>query len=329
MLHEALESIIRARTGALVVIGDHPEVMKVVSGGLRLDCPFGPSRLYELAKMDGAIIIDRDIKKIVLANAQLIPDPSIPSEETGSRHRTAQRTAKETGALVIAVSQRRNVVTLYRGNMRYVVREIGVTLAKANQALQTLEKFRSILDQARIKLTVLEFEGVATVGDVVWTIQRGEMLNRVTREVERYVAELGVEGRLIEMQLKELISGVEPEASYTIRDYIVQDGDRTLKSVRDQLRALSFDDLVDQALIARILGFTGAKNVLDEIVSPRGYRILSKLPHIPFSVVDNIVGVFGNLQDVIKASPEELDKVEGVGESRARGIKEGLRRLRQ
>lgn len=329
LLNESLENIIRARTGALIVIGDGPDVIKITSGGFRLDCELTAARLYELAKMDGAIILDDEAKRIVLANVQLLPDPTIPSDETGSRHRTAERVAKQTHSTVLAVSQRRNVVTLYRNAIKYVLRDVGLTLAKANQAIQTLQEFRTILDKSLARLTILEFENAVTLGDPIWAVQRREMLRRVEAEIEHYVAELGVEGRLIEMQLQELVFDVENEGTNLVRDYMLPSDNRTIDSVKKQLKRLSFDELVDQVLIARALGFSTHMNLLEQPVCPRGYRILSKIPKIPSFVVDNIVETFGNLPAILNSSVEELDKVEGVGESRARTIKEGLKRLRE
>lgn len=148
MLYEGLENILRARTGALIVVGDSEQVLDLVDGGFRIDSEMRPTSLYELAKMDGAIVLSTDGKRILFANAQLNPDPLIPTFETGTRHRTAERVAKQTGELVISISQRRNVITLYKGNLKYVMRDVSVILAKANQALQTLEKYKSVMEQA-------------------------------------------------------------------------------------------------------------------------------------------------------------------------------------
>jgi diadenylate cyclase len=190
-LREGLDSILRAKTGALIVLGDSAEVLEVVEGGFHLDAEFAPPSLYELAKMDGAIVLSEDARRILYANAQLIPDPSIPSVETGIRHRTAERVARQTGTLVIAISQRRGVITLYRGANRYSLQDISVILSKANQAVQTLEKYKRVLDKALVNLTALEFEDLVTVYDVVWVVQRGEMVLRIVRELKNYISELG------------------------------------------------------------------------------------------------------------------------------------------
>lgn len=328
-LREGLESILRARTGGLIVVGDSPEVMALVEGGFRLDSEFQPASLYELSKMDGAVVLSPDCRRILRANATLVPNSSIPSVETGIRHRTAERFAKQTGALVIAISQRRNIISLYKGNMRYVLRDISVILTKANQALQTLEKYKSVLSQALVNLSALELEDLVTVTDVVLVVQRTEMVLRIVAEIERYISELGTEGRLVSMQLEELVANVAEEGNLIIRDYMGADEGRTLASVREQLASCANEDLLDLVTIARILGIGATPGVLDAPVCPRGYRLLRKIPRLPMPVIENLVNHLGTLQRILRASIEELDEVEGIGEVRARAIREGLRRLRE
>lgn len=328
-LREGLENILRARTGALIVVGDSPEVMKLVDGGFRIESDFLPASLYELAKMDGAIVLTRDAKKILYANATLIPDPGLPSFETGIRHRTAERVARQTGELVIAISQRRNIISLYKGPTRYVLRDIAVILTKANQALQTLEKYKSVLDQALTNLSALELEDLVTVMDVLLVVQRTEMVLRMVAEIERYISELGTEGRLVSMQLEELVTNVAEEGALIIRDYLNPGESRTVDTVRDAMAHWENETLLDLLAIARALGLGAAPSVLENAVAPRGYRILRKIPRLPMPVIENLVTHFGNLQKVLRASIEELDEVDGIGEVRARAIREGLRRLRE
>lgn len=329
-VYEALEHILRARTGALIVVGDSTEVLDLVNGGFRIDAEMHPSHLYELSKMDGAIVVSSDMRRILYANAQLTPDPLIPTYETGTRHRTAERVAKQTGALVIAISQRRGVISLYRGNRKYVMRDVGVLLAKANQALATLEKYRSVYDQALSNLSALEFEDLATVYDVVTCVQRSQMVVRIADEIERVVAELGVEGRLVSMQLEELVINVEEEGLLVIRDYLnSSDGPEPAKEIWDNLKNWSSEDLLDLTLVARRLGQPVTSSGLDTPVTPRGYRILRKIPRLPMPVVENLTKTFQRLPDILAASIEELDAVEGIGEARAKAIKGGLRRLRE
>lgn len=328
-LREGLESILRARTGALIVIGDSPQVMSLVDGGFRLDTEFQPSYLYELAKMDGALILTPDCRRILYANATLVPDSAIPTNETGIRHRTAERVARQTGELVISISQRRHVISLYKGNMRYVLRDMSVILTKANQALQTLEKYKSVLDQALTNLTSLEFEDMVTVMDVVLVVQRTEMVLRIVTEIERYISELGTEGRLVSMQLEELVTNVAEEGGLIIRDYLQVSEGRNPETVREQMANWPSEDLLDLITIARLMGLGATPGALESAVSPRGYRILRKIPRLPMPVIENLVAQLKTLQSILRATIEELDDVEGIGEVRARAIKEGLRRLKE
>ena len=324
VLYEGLENILRARTGALIVIGDSEKVMQVVDGGYHINAELNAATLYELAKMDGAIILSSDAKRILLANTHLTPDSIIPTKETGSRHRTAERVAIQTGELVIAISQRRNLITLFKGNERHVLRDVSTILVKANQALQTLEKYKSVLDQALTNLSALEFEDMVTLTEVATVVQRTGMVSRIAKEIELYVCELGTEGRLVNMQLEELMYNLEEEGLLVLKDYIVHP--EQWEKVRDEIFSWDYEELVDLNSIVKEMGY--ANQILDAQVTPRGYRILNKIPKLPLPVIENLVRRFENLQNIVDASIEELDEVEGIGEVRARSIKEGLRRLR-
>ncbi|TCS81578.1 DNA integrity scanning diadenylate cyclase DisA [Tepidibacillus fermentans] len=325
---EGLDNVLRAKTGALIVVGYTNEVMELVDGGFSINCDFSPAHLYELAKMDGAIIISDDLKKILYANTHLNPDSSIPSSETGIRHRTAERVAKQTSQLVISISQRRNVITLYQGNYRYSLKDIGVILTKANQAIQTLEKYKSVLDQALTNLSAMEFEELVTLNDVVSVIQRIEMVQRIKAEIEKYIQELGTEGRLISMQLEELVANIEHEAYLLIKDYHKGTED-DIKKVLMELKKLNSEELLESHHIVRILGYPSNTNIQEEPVSPRGYRILSRIPKLPSAIIHNLVEQFMTLSKVLLATIEELDEVDGIGEVRARAIKEGLKRIQE
>lgn len=324
---EGLENVLRAKTGGLIVVGYSPEVMEIVDGGFSINCDFSPNYLYELAKMDGAIILSEDVKRILYANTQLIPDSSIPSTETGIRHRTAERVAKQTSKLVVSISQRRNVITLYQGNLRYALKDIGVILTKANQAIQTLEKYKSVLDQDLTNLGASEFEELVTLHDVTGVIQRVEMVLRIKAEINRYINELGNEGRLISMQLHELVGNAEYEAFLLIKDYVRDPSDEKVKEVMNSLKRLATDEMLDHSHIARALGFPHATNSAEETVSPRGYRVLNKIPRLPSVIIHNLIERFEQLPHLMMATIEELDEVDGIGEVRARTIKEGLKRI--
>lgn len=326
-LREGLENILRAKMGALVVVGDSPSIMDLVDGGFILNCDYTPSAFYELAKMDGAIILSHDAKKILSANAQMVPDSAIPTTETGTRHRTAERVARQTGALVISISQRRNLISVYVGNLRYVLKDITVILSRANQALQTFEKYQAVLMKGLTHLNALEFEDLVTMADVAGPLIRAEQVSRIAREVERNIIELGTEGRLISMQMAELVSD-ENDIYYLIKDYCLSADEKTHNSIREQLSALP-EETLDPHTVCRILGFGVTANSVDMPVVPRGYRLLRRIPRLPMAVVENLVERFKTLQHIYNASIAELDDVEGIGEVRAKSIKDGLRRLRE
>jgi diadenylate cyclase len=323
-----IENVLHANTGGLIVVGDTPEVMNIVSGGFNIDCDFTPSRLYELAKMDGAIITNSDVTKIVAANVQLDPDPHLPSNETGIRHRTAQRVARQTNQLVIAISQRRQVVTLYQGNITFRLRDLPSVLVKANQALQTLEKYRNVLAKEMQRLGGLEFEDMVTVSEVCEVIRRSIKVLSIAEEIENHIAELGVEGRLVKMQLDEMISNIEEEALYIIEDYS-KAVDKTPQELMNSMKRAFEEDISDSVFIAKLLSIGTTTSHLDLQVSPRGYRMVQKLPRIPMPIIENLVERFGLLSNILRASIEELDEVEGIGEVRARSIKNGLKRMHE
>jgi len=325
-LREGLENILRAKTGGLIVLGYGKEILDIVDGGFGINSDYSPAYVYELAKMDGAIVISTDLKKILYANTQLMPSSTIPTYETGTRHRTAQRIAKQTGYVVIAISQRRTIITVYKDDIKYVLRDSSVILAKANQAIQTLEKYVSVLERVVSNLNLLEFQDLATLFDVISAIQRTEMVMRIVGEIERHICELGNEGRLISMQLNELIRSVEEDGILLIRDYCQSGMDYT--QMYRQIENMSSEELIDLEFISRIIGYIGVP-LVDTLISPRGYRMLNKIPRIPVNVIENLVKHFRELKATMEASYEQLDSVEGIGEARAKAIKTGLRRLKE
>ncbi len=324
-----MDSILRGHTGALIVVGDSPEILKLLDGGFRLDAPFTSAALYELSKMDGAIILSDNASRIIYANVQVNPDPSVPSKETGIRHRTAERVARQTGNLVVAVSSRRSVITVYRGNLKYSLRDISFILDKANEAVEVLERYRAQLNEALASLTALEFEDLATVADFATVLQRSELVLNVAEEIEAYAAELGAEGRLVSVQMSEVVPAVEGTALLVIRDYWNGQRECDPADVQARLRAWSSEGLLELEDIAKLMGYPGGENGLGSPVSPAGYRVLRGVPRLPAHVIDKAVERFGNLQRLLGATLGELDSIEGVGEVRARVLKDNLRRLRE
>ena len=328
VLREGIENILRAKTGGLIVVGGSEVVLNITDGGFSIQCDLTPSHIYELAKMDGAIIVSDDLKKVLYANVNLNPDHTIPTSETGTRHRTAERVAKQTGQLVICISQRRNVITLYQGTFKYSLKDIGVILTKANQAIQTLEKYKAVLDQALTNLSALEFEDLVSLQEVTLVLQRFELVLRIKAEIRRYIMELGSEGRLISMQLDELVSRAAVVAYLLVKDYGLLNQDQTPHQILSLIHNLSSEDLLEGNTLAKILGYNAA-NLLEEPVASRGYRILSKITRLPQPIIENLVEHFQNLSNVLEASVEELDEVDGIGAVRARAVRDGLKRIQE
>jgi diadenylate cyclase len=328
-IRQAVDDVIRSREGALIVIGDPVELSFLYSGGIRLDAPFRPQLLYELSKMDGAIIVDAAVRRLAWANVQLMPDPTIPSDETGTRHRTAERVAKQTGALVVSVSQQRETVTVFVGRARYQLDPVADVLAKTNQALGTLETYRQRLEQVLTRLTALEFQNAVVLDDVLVTLQRAEMTSRMAERIVRDCVELGSEGRLIRLQLEELVGNVPAERDAIVRDYHAVSAEAEATLALEGLRALRYQGLLEFDRLVELLGFSRGSSPLDTSVQPRGYRVLSHIPRVPEPVVRHVVRDFGSLDTVVRASQRDLEAVEGVGAVRAREIREGLRRLQE
>ena len=330
-LREGLDNIIKAKTGALILIGDSKELLDLVDGGFSINEEYTSARLYELAKMDGAIVISKDVKKILYANTQIIPSSKIPTEETGTRHRTAERTAKQTGELVISISQRRNVITVFKGDFRYTIEDTSKVINKANQALQTLENYKKVFDTKLKLLNEYEFNDIVTLDNVITCIQRAEMVKRIADEVKYYIYELGEDGILVKMQLEELVNNLPEEELLIIKDYVAPARikrlvpEKVLESIYDSYE----NEFVDSSIIAKFLGYENFDNYEEVAVYPKGYRILNKIPRMPNNIVNNLVKAFKSFQHILLADIERLDDVEGIGEVRARTIKQALTRMQE
>lgn len=329
LFREGLDNILKAKTGALIIIGDSKEVLDLVDGGFRIDEEYTPARLYELAKMDGAIVLSKDLKRILLANTQIIPSPKILTQETGTRHRTAERTAKQTGELVVSISQRRNIITVFKGDFRYTIEDSSKIVTKANQALQTLENYKRVFDTKLKVLNEYEFNDIVTLDNVITCIQRAEMVNRVAEQVKRSIYELGADGVLVKMQLEELVEDLPEEELLIIKDYIAPTRRLVAEKILQNIQAYSQTEFIQAELIAKMLGYDQFDNYEEVAVYPRGYRILNKIPRMPNSIVTNLVKTFKSFQHILLADVDKLDEVEGIGEVRARTIKQSLRRMQE
>jgi diadenylate cyclase len=326
---DGIDNIIRAQNGALVAVANpyKLERLNLISGGIKIEAEFTPMRLYELAKMDGALIVSPDLSYIHYANAQLTPDPTLPSEETGLRHLAGHRTAQQTGDLVVVVSERRRIVSLYRGAYGpHVLEDLGVVLSKADSALATLEKFiRRLREEART-LTLHEYDGVVTLREVAGAVATFEYSVRIAGEIENYIKELGEEGRLVEMQLEQAFHNVHEQYDALTRDYAAEELDH--EEIRTSLHELSNEELSDPVEIAQVLGYDDAGPLEEFFLKPRGYRQLERVPRLPSRVAEKLIEEFGTLKELLEASEEDLDDVEGVGQARARAIRRNLKRQR-
>jgi diadenylate cyclase len=327
-LRDGLDRIVRAKRGALVVVSDGPDVLAICSGGLLLDAPFSPQRLAEVAKMDGAIILAADASRIARANVHLVPDPTVPTVETGTRHRTAERVARSLGVPVISVSEAMQSIGVYVGEAKQQLEDIPRLLGRANQAVQTLERYKVRLDDTATTLTTLEVEDLATLRDVATMLQRSETVRRVAEDLQSTIIELGVEGAHVRLQLEELVGDVDDDRALVLRDYLPDDSLPRVEETLKALAALSTDELLDVRFVAMTVGLSDQGDVdVDVSVTPRGYRLLTKLPRLPDRVIDAMVGRFTTLPRLLRATANELDGVGGLGRADAYAVKDGLSRL--
>lgn len=328
VLRDGLERIVLGRTGGLILLGHDKTVDQLTGGGFTLDVELTATRLRELAKMDGAIICDSSVSRIIKAAAQLLPDPAIPTDETGTRHRTADRISKQTGLPVISVSKSMSTIALYAAGRRYVLEDRAAILARADQAISTLERYKTRFDTVTGALFALEIEDLVTVRDVALVAQRLEMVRRIAREIEGYVVELGTDGRLLKLQLDELVAGVETEREVVMRDYMLSAPKgskiKPIPAASAAMDLLNDGQLLDLSEIATALGLG---NALDLAVAPHGYRMLARVPRLSETIVERLVSHFQRLQPLLSASIDELQAVEGIGDTRARYIRDGLARI--
>jgi diadenylate cyclase len=329
-LRDGLERILRGRTGALIVLGCDDAVESICDGGFALDVRYAPTRLRELSKMDGAVILSTAGDRILRANVQLVPDPSIPTDESGTRHRSAERTAIQTGYPVISVSHSMSIVTVYVAGERHVVADSATILSRANQAIATLERYKTRLDEVSRQLSTAEIEDFVTLRDVMTVVQRLEMVRRIGLEIDYDTVELGTDGRQLRLQLEELLGGNETARELIVRDYHANPDAPSKAQVTatlDELDALSDADLLDFAALAHVFGYPATVEAQDSALASRGYRAMAGIPRLQFAHVDLLVRTFGSLQGLLAASATDLQSVDGIGAMWARHVREGLSQL--
>lgn len=322
-LRDAAELVMAQGTGALVLIGSGPKIDAVTAGGFALeDAPFTAQRLAELAKMDGGIVVDDSEGRIIAANVHFIPDPTIKTVETGTRFRTAERMAKQTGAPVLAVSEEGHLrAVVFSGEVRFTLQSVTELLAEANQRLQSLERLRHQFNEAVARLDRYEAVEAVTVRDVVGVIQRAAVIRRISHGLDTIAAEVGDEATLLALQAEDFEHGVAEIADLVNSDYQARKP-RKGSTVFRRLDELDQDELFSAEAIAVELGFGS----LDDAAVPRGIRALAGVPRLPDSVRAAILRRFGSYDQLMNASAERLAEVNGVGRARATMVRDYLAR---
>jgi len=322
-LRDGIDRVVRSKAGALIVLSDDPEVLAICSGGFLVDAPFSPQRVSELAKMDGAIIISDDGGRIARANVHLVPDPTVPTSETGTRHRTAERVARSLDVPVVSASEEMGVINVYAGGLKRQLQEVGRLLDRANQALQTLERYKARLEDAIDNLTAVEVEDVVTVRDVIAVVQRGEMVHRIADEIETMIIELGVDARLLRLQLDEIYTDINDEVELVITDYLPPH--RNVDDTIAEMSQMKDDDVLDARMALATLHL-GDVQLGDEI-APRGFRLLRRVGKLTPDVAASIIDRFGGLARLQRATIDDLAAVDGVDSDIAESVKETLERV--
>lgn len=328
-LRKSLEDIVAAKFGALVVFVNGQEYENLLQGGFRFDIGFAPEKLYELCKMDGAVILDEEGSRILGANVHLVPDSSIPTTETGTRHRTAERVSKQMGFLVLAISSRRNVITVYYENNKYMLKDIKLLLARATQTLYTLEKYRINFDKMLNQIEIAELHNRAELRNVVEIIIKGVNILKILEQMEPYVIELGNEGNLVKMQLDEMVGNFDEMLGLFLKDYYLAEiSEEEAQNVLSNLKKLKE---IGPLVAARSIGYELANiGQLDEItVSSRGYRILRYAVGLPMGIACNLVKAFQNIHQISTTKIDDLKAVEGIGDKRALTIWETLETIKK
>jgi len=298
-IRAGLDDLLSARMGALIVV-ENNFLFEIVEKGFKINCKFSPQKLVELCKMDGAIIISKDFKKILYANALLTPSKKIRTKETGTRHKAGERTAKQSETVVIALSERKNKMSLYYGDISYRLEQSSEILRKTSETLKKKKKQREIFNELLENLNLLEIKGLTSINDICSILQRLEILKRIASIVRRSLVELGKVGMIVGMRLKELTSGLEKEEEFILRDYFGKD----FLFSRDVLEKMDFDFLLEPLNISRML----FEEIHDKSIVPKGFRILNKT-NLLEKDVSSLIDNFENLKQILSVQDSELLKI--------------------
>ena len=318
-LRIGVDLIADKKAGALIVIGSTPKLDKISSGGIILnDCIYSPEMLSELSKMDGAIIVDDQVTKILKANVHLNPSDSIQTTQTGTRHRTAERTSATTGLTVIAVSEETSLIKVFENFKTIELEESSAILGKVNESLQSVDRMRRRFDDAVTELGELEIENSLSNQQVLEVIQRGELLTRLAKQVRSEALRLGGEAGLVLIQIDSLESGVTNTLNLVLRDHLPAKKYRNIVKASEQISSQSYDELNNIDHLGLVLG----KLPLDDLSTSKGYRVLARLPNLPENLHDSIIQKFKTLPKLLSASPEKLYEIEGIGRGRAQQLRD-------
>ncbi len=312
----ALEGALKTGKGALIVV-ENDSLAHLLDGGFRINCRFTPQRLIELTKMDGAIILSKDLKRIQYANVLLTPDSRTRTSETGTRHKAGERTAKQIGTLVIAISERKHEITLFYKNVRYPLSSSDELLRKSNEHIYLLEKQRELFDTYIEKLNKLEIRNQYNVKQAISVIQKGRLIQKIASDLKKYSIELGKESTLLKIRLKEITSGVERETDLIIKDYTKLD----LKKSKFLLEELTYDEILDPENILTILGHE-AYSIKESI---KGWRILAKTS-LTEAEIAQLTKEAGNLGKALHSNLSFLKTV--FPEEKAISLKEEIDKIK-
>lgn len=327
-LRQGIDNILSARFGALIVVSDDPDLSKLFDGGFFINCEFTPQRLFELSKMDGAIIIDKNIEKILYANVQLHPSSSIPTTESGTRHRNAERFAIQTDSFVISISERRTVITIYKGDIKYKLLDVNNLIIATNQAVRMVERYRLVIEKMLDDLTILEFDNLVTLTEVNECLQKFIFLFKVAKEAKNYIVELGVEGRLLQMQLDEIMLDLDKELEFLILDYFNPRKKLDMEKILSELEITEMSEALEVKYLSGFLGYERSHANLDKEVEPKGFRILNKITKLSQKDIDNIIYHFESFSAIVNSDLTDLSEIRGISKIKAQTLKNGLQRLR-
>lgn len=315
-LRAALDGALKGGKGGLIVI-ENPNTSTLFDGGFWLNTKFSPQKVIELSKMDGAIILSKDMKKINYANVLLTPSSKIPTHETGTRHKAAERAARQAGTLAIAISERRNEITLYYKNIRYLLIPTGELLRRANENIQLLDKQRELYDKQVERLDKIELRGSSSLRQAITLIQKGRIILKLAEDLNKSLIELGREGTLLRMRMKEITLGVEKETDLVIKDYTALD----LKKSKFFLQELSYDSVLEEDNIASILGHEG----MITTQQLGGWRVLSRTS-LEDSEISVLIRELQTLSNILNISTDKA--VELLKEEKGRPLREELLKLK-